>query len=277
MSSLDYVDYLEKNATGPMKNLLDLLYRKYRSGVAVLLCRRILSIKLATPIISFTFDDAPRTAFYNGGDILKAHGASATFYVSIGMLGSGSPSGSIASQDDLRRAKENGHELGCHTFDHKDPWKTETNVFEHSVLKNRQALARIIPETVFTTFAYPLCSPRPATKRRIGNIFNCCRGGGQTFNVGHIDLNLLKAFFLDVRNGDAIKSVRELIDQNIEARGWLIFATHDVDDNPSRYGCTKEFLEMVVAYAASSGSFLLPVGKAYEQIKINGTEKYSTP
>lgn len=249
------------------KNLLIRITGKYRRTVSDFFCRRMVEVKLTTPIISFSFDDAPRTAFTHGGGILKAHGARATFFVSLGMLESDSPSGMIASQDDLRRAVEEGHELGCHTFDHKDPWKTKTEVFEQSVLKNRQALARILPNTVFSTFAYPLCGPNPATKRRIGKLFNCCRGGGQIFNFGSTDFNLLKAFFLDVRNGDTIDTVRRLIDRNSESRGWLIFATHDVDDNPSPYGCTKEFFEEVVAYSATSGARLLPVGKACQELQ----------
>jgi peptidoglycan/xylan/chitin deacetylase (PgdA/CDA1 family) len=231
----------------------------------------MVAIKPTAPIISFSFDDAPRTAFCYGGDILKAHGARGTYFVSLGLLGSKSPSGTIASQNDLVYAVEDGHELGCHTFDHKDPWGTKTEVFEKSVFQNRQTLAKILPNTVFSAFAYPLCDPSPAIKRRMGKLFNCCRGGGQTFNVGQTDLNLLKAFFLDSRNGYNIELVRKLIDRNSESLGWLIFATHDVDDNPSRYGCKKEFFDDVVAYAASSDSLLLPVGRAIEHIQ---KEKY---
>ena len=266
------MNYFVENVIILIRSLIYRIYWIYRRSIAKWFCRRMVSIKLATPIISFSFDDAPRTAFCNGGDILKAHGACGTYYISIGMLGSDSPSGVIASQDDLQRAVEVGHELGCHTFDHADPWITKTDRFELSALKNRQALAKILPQTVFTNFAYPLCNPRPTTKRRIGDQYFCCRGGGQTINSGQTDFNLLKAFFLDYRNGDSITSVRGLIDRNAEARGWLIFATHDVDDNPSRYGCSKEHFEDVVAYAANSGSLILPVGKACEQVKMNAAE-----
>ncbi|PXF56316.1 MAG: hypothetical protein C4B58_13895 [Deltaproteobacteria bacterium] len=255
-----------------MRSLLNRIAWKYRRTVSRRFCRRMVAISTKVPLISFSFDDAPRSAFSHGGDILKAHGARATFFVSFGLLGSESPSGTIAFEDDLCRAVEEGHELGCHTFDHKDPWKTPTEVFEQSVLKNRQALARILPETAFAAFAYPLCGPRPATKRRVGKLFNCCRGGGQTFNVGMADLNLLKAFFLDIRNGDNIDTVRRLIDRNSESRGWLIFATHDVVDDPSPYGCTKKFFEEVVAYSARSDARLLPVGKACQELQASRSE-----
>lgn len=260
-----------------MKNLLIRAVSKYRRTAAKHLSCRMVPMKITTPIISFSFDDAPRTAFTHGGEILNSYGADATFYVSLGMLESDSPSGPIASLDDLRRAVKEGHELGCHTFDHKNPWETKPELFVQSVLKNRQVLSQIFPETAFTSLAYPICGPRPATKRRIGKLFRCCRGGGQTFNVGTTDLNFLKAFFLDVRNGDTIDTVKQLVDKNAEARGWLIFATHDIDDNTSRYGCSKKFFKEVVAHAANSGSLLLPVGKACEQVQMTGKKIKSTP
>jgi peptidoglycan/xylan/chitin deacetylase (PgdA/CDA1 family) len=255
-----------------MENLLIRIAAKYQSTVSYRFSRRVVTIKTTTPLISFSFDDAPRTAFSNGGNILKKHGARATFFVSLGLLESESPSGTIAFQEDLHRAVEEGHELGCHTFDHIDPWETTPEVFEQSILKNRQTLAKIIPDTAFTTFAYPLCGPRPATKHRVGKLFNCCRGGGQTFNSGETDFNLLKAFFLDIRTGANIDTVKRLIDQNSECRGWLIFATHDVTDNPSPYGCTQKFFGKVVEYAARSDTLLLPIGKACEKLQAHHLE-----
>ena len=261
----------------PIQSLLNRIVWKYRRTQSTYCSRRLVSIELTTPIISFSFDDAPQTAFIMGGDTLKKHDARATFYISLGRLESASPSGTIASQVDLCRAVAEGHELGCHTFDHIDPWKTKTAVFEESIFKNGRCLAKILPETTFSTFAYPFCGPHPATKRRVGKLFDCCRGGGQTFNAGSTDFNLLKAFFLDVRNGDTIDTVRRMIDCNAEFQGWLIFATHDIGDDPSPYGCKKDFFEEVVAYSASSGSLLLPVGKACEKILIANAEKESEP
>ena len=260
-----------------MNNLFIRAVSKYRRTATKYISCRMIPITIATPIISFSFDDAPHTAFTHGDEILNNYGAVATFYISLGMLTCDSPSGPIASLADLYRVVKEGHELGCHTFDHKDPWETRTELFMQSVLKNRQALSQIFPGAAFTTLAYPVCGPRPVTKHIIGKLFQGCRGGGQTFNVGTTDLNLLKAFFLDVRNRNTIDTVRELIDKNAEARGWLIFATHDIDDNPSRYGCSKKFFEDVVAHAANSGALLLPVGKACGHLQMACHEIQSSP
>lgn len=242
---------------------------KYRRVIPKYLYRRILNLNMQTPIISFSFDDAPATAFKSGGEILKKYGAYATYYMSLGKIGLESPSGLIASYNDLIIAIKEGHELGCHTFDHRHSWETKTEIFVQSILKNREVLSSLIPDTEFLTFAYPICDPRPTTKKKVGKMFSCCRGGEQGFNVGPTDLNLLNAFFLDNRNQDPIEKIKNIVDENTKAKGWLIFATHDINDKPSKYGCSKKVLEEIVQHSVKSGALLLPVGKAYNYIQHN--------
>lgn len=240
---------------------------KYRRTAARYLYRKKIKLENENSKISFTFDDVPRTAIIHGGEILNKYGAYGTFYVSLGKLESDSPSGQIASLTDLIYALKEGHELGCHTFDHMNSWETKTEIFVKSVLMNSKALSDLIPKAHFSSFAYPICDPRPETKREVGKIFECSRGGGeQTFNVGETDLNLLKAFFLDIRTGATIDAVKQIIDKCAEERGWLIFATHDIDDDPSRYGCPRKMFTEIVKYATQSGANLLPVGKVCEKI-----------
>lgn len=246
---------------------------KYRRTLSKYLYRKLVNLHLSSPVISFSFDDAPHTSFTNGGDILNRYGAKATYYVSFGLLGCESPSGSIGNLDDLRQAVERGHELGCHTFDHKNPRDTKPHLFIQSVTKNSQELSKYFPEMSFLSHAYPISGPRPVTKKKLAKLFKCCRGGGQNFNTGSVDLNLIKSYFLDSRIQHSIDGVKKLIDENVESNGWLIFATHDIEDKPSRYGCSKSFFEEVVKYSAQSGARLLPVGKACSLInssnKIN--------
>src|ERR1700722_2095292 len=92
--------------------------RFYKRKSASVLFRKRLAIQIEQPLISFTFDDFPRTALLAGGAILKQFELRATYYTALGLLGKDSPSGPIAVADDLRRALEEGNELGCHTFAH---------------------------------------------------------------------------------------------------------------------------------------------------------------
>ncbi len=241
------------------------LRRYYQERAARFLFRKNFTIQTQSPLISFTFDDFPRSALLTGGAILNRFGLSGTYYASLGLLGTEAPTGPIATADDLRSAHEQGHELGCHTFVHCDPWKTSPQQYEASIIENRVALSRVVPGAAFRSFAYPIASPRPMAKAMVARHFLCCRGGGQTINVGTADLNRLSAYFLE-KSRHEIQAVKDVIDQNRLRCGWLIFATHDISDNPTPYGCTPAFFNEVVQYAVSSGGRILPVVSALKEL-----------
>ena len=225
--------------------------------------RRQLRLSRTAPIISFSFDDFPTTALINGGSILRKFGATGTFYASFGLMGMDSPVGQIFEAGDLGDLLDAGHELGCHTFDHCHSWDTKPREFEQSVLRNAAAVKQFLPGHAFKTLSYPLASPRPGTKRLMSRYFQCCRGGGQTFNQEVTDLNSLKAYFIEQSLHDPA-AIRKVIDQCAANCGWLVFATHDVTPNHSRFGCSPEFFTGVVEYASKSGALLLPLGKAFQ-------------
>lgn len=241
------------------------------------LFRKQFAVTTAVPLISFTFDDFPRSALSQAGSILQEYGAFGTYYASLGLMGKQSELGQMYEAEDLKELVHLGHELGCHTFGHCHSWTTPPDEYERAILENQQALARVLPEVSFQTFAYPHSAPRLAVKKVASKYFRCCRGGGmkagrylhrhtaggQTFNWGVTDLNYLCAVFLEktIENPAVVKS---LIDQNARATGWLIFATHDVCPNPSPFGCTPAFFEQVVQWSIKSGARILPVVQALQ-------------
>jgi len=230
------------------------------------LLRRTVRVAPRVPLISFTFDDAPASAFSTGAEIVEEHGGRATYFVSLGLLGSHTELGEIGSVADLERAVEQGHELGCHTYDHLDAWSVSTREFVSSVNRNRDALARLLHGRSFATFSYPKNGATIAVKSAVDGLFTCCRGGGQCGNIGTVDRNLVRAFFIAPFNGIDIAHMKRLIDVNAEQRGWLVFATHDIVDAPSRFGCTPALLDEIVAYAARSGAALLPMREAFDAL-----------
>ena len=246
------------------------------------LFRRQLAVRTSVPLISFTFDDFPRSAFLNASAILGRYGILGTYYVSLSLAGKRSQMGPMYQTEDLKELARLGHELGCHTFGHCHSWNTPPDMYEKAILENQQALNEVLPGTAFQTFSYPFSGPRLAVKRVAARHFLCCRGGGlragrfllrhqpggQTFNSGTTDLNLLCAFFLE-QSRENPGAVKRLIDQNAQARGWLILATHDVRDTPSQFGCTPAFFEQVVQWSLESGALLLPVVEALEELKAS--------
>jgi peptidoglycan/xylan/chitin deacetylase (PgdA/CDA1 family) len=238
----------------------------YRRNAARYLFRRPLLIKTQSPLISFTFDDFPRSALLTGGPILKHFGLAGSYYASLSLMGKQGCSGQMFSREDLDLLLEQGHELGCHTFGHCHSGETEPSIFENSILENRRALNALRLGASFRTFSYPISAPRAWTKHKVSRYFDCCRGGGQTFNVGTADLNYLNAYFLE-QSRDTPEIVHKVIDQNRMAGGWLILATHDISAPPSPFGCTPEFFADVVQYSVDSGATILPVAQALEELR----------
>jgi hypothetical protein len=105
------------------------------------------------------------------------------------------------------------------------------------------------------SLSYPKSYPRPQTKRCVARYYGCARQGGQTFNAGSVDLNYLNGFFIE-QCRDKLDAIKRVIDANAQGKGWLIFATHDVSDPPSHFGCSPSFFWQVVSYAARNSSVL---------------------
>ena len=238
---------------------------RYQRSAARFFFRRPFVIDSPVPVVSFAFDDFPRSALHTGGAILTRAGARGTFYASLGLMGSHAPTGEMFVPEDVTTLLQQGHELGCHTFAHCDSWHTPSDVFEKSLTRNAQALANLVPGGSFRTFSYPINPPRPRSKRNAGKRFVCCRGGGQAFNAGAADLNYLASFFIE-KSRDDPQTLRRVIDENRQARGWLILSTHDVDHQPTPFGCTPDTFEEVVESVVRSGARILPVAEACEAL-----------
>jgi peptidoglycan/xylan/chitin deacetylase (PgdA/CDA1 family) len=245
-----------------LSKIIARLQNRYRRNVSNFCNRRMVPLRPAQPIVSFTFDDFPRSALHNGGTILKRYGLLGTYYVSLGLMDRDIPAGRAFSKEDLIQTIADGHELGCHTFAHCHSWDTASADFEKSIVENERALATIAPGAQFKSLSYPIAWPRPQTKRRAARHFPCCRGGGPSFNLGLTDANNLQASFIE-KHRDHPDTMMRLIEENGRAGGWLIFATHDVTSNPTSFGCTPELFEAVVRAVQKSGARVLPVGAAW--------------
>jgi peptidoglycan/xylan/chitin deacetylase (PgdA/CDA1 family) len=255
-----------------LARLADRVHGRIQRSAARHLSKRAFRISAHEPLISFTFDDFPRSALHTGGSILTRYGARGTYFASFGLMGTTAPTGPIFVPEDLELLVQQRHELGCHTYAHNDSWSTRPGEFERSVMQNREALGRMLAGASFKTLAYPISPPRPATKRAMARYFACCRGGGRRINSGTVDLAHLSAFFME-QFRDTPGALERVIDQNLDTRGWLIFATHDVCDTPTPYGCTPEFFESVVRHAIHSGARVLPVIEALESLGGSSTEQ----
>lgn len=225
--------------------------------------RRPFLIPAGRRVISFTFDDFPRSSVFNGGAILEQAGAAGTYYAALGLAGTTIATGEIFVPNDLPRLVAGGHEIGCHTYDHCPAWETPAPAYLASVERNLHAFAATPENPRLATHSYPISYPRPATKIRLGQKFRACRGGGQVANHGPTDLNYVNSLFLEQCRGD-FAAIDRAIGSVVERGGWLVFSTHDVAESPTRFGCSPAFFTGVVQRAVASGAAILPMEKALD-------------
>ena len=74
------------------------------------------AMRNTAPLVSFTFDDVPASAYTNGAAILEDHGLRGTFYIASGTLGETDTDWRVIDRDQVRALHDRGHEIGCHTF-----------------------------------------------------------------------------------------------------------------------------------------------------------------
>jgi peptidoglycan/xylan/chitin deacetylase (PgdA/CDA1 family) len=210
-----------------------------------------------TPVVSFCFDDFPRSAYLTGGAILKGFGARGTYYAAPGLMNSSNDLGEQFTAGDLELLLSDGHEIGCHTFSHISCRNVSYEEFETDVLKGREAL-RGMTGCDPLSFAYPFGHVSLVAKKKIGAQMKACRGIYGGLNGGEPDLNLLCANSLygDV---DQMAPYESLVSVNQQRKAWLIFYTHDVRENPSPFGCTPALLEKVVELVLARGFHVAPV------------------
>lgn len=212
-------------------------------------------------IVSFSFDDAPESAFLRGGQILEDHGFRGTYYVSAGKFGGVSEIGKIGGRGHVDAAFSKGHEIGNHTYAHVDCSNVSVHQLWKNIRKNKQVLRHVISDS----FAYPFGAHN--WKARL--VVRLCGLSGRTvepgINRGRIDFARLKANRIYHNLG--LRHLCSLVEECRRTPGWLIFYTHDVSSNPSPYGCTEEELASIVALVKQQELLVLPVGSAVRLLR----------
>src|SRR5579863_3853409 len=107
------------------------------------------------PLISFSFDDFPRTALTVGGSILQEAGVRGTYYAAPGLIGTLNHLGQHFCREDLLDLLAAGHELASHTYSHASARATRLANYVHEVEKGYQTLAGTLGLKTSRQFAYP--------------------------------------------------------------------------------------------------------------------------
>jgi peptidoglycan/xylan/chitin deacetylase (PgdA/CDA1 family) len=206
-------------------------------------------------VISFTFDDFPKSALTAGGSILERYGARGTYYTSANLARSKGALGALFDFDDVRLAHARGHEIACHTYTHINCADAEASILAAEVHKNMDVLSSLTDGLAPRNFAYPFGAVSSQAVATLSPHFQSCRGIQPGTNGRHVDLTQLcanKIYSAQFCQAE----IQRLIAQNAARGGWLIFYTHDVREAPSPFGCSEAQFESVVACAARSAPIL---------------------
>jgi peptidoglycan/xylan/chitin deacetylase (PgdA/CDA1 family) len=209
-------------------------------------------------IVTFTFDDFPKSAVDHGAPVLDRAGLRGTFYACAGNVGTTGAYGPHFNAQDIIALEASGHEIGCHTVDHVDCARIDAETFKSNLARNADQLAAMGLKSVLRSFAYPYGEANFATKRALPASYSSGRGIFTGLNVGLADFAQLRAQRL--YGEGAMGRALSLIAAARVTRGWAILFTHDVSNTPSAYGCTPGVLEELIAAAGDCD--ILPMREA---------------
>lgn len=222
--------------------------------------RRPLRLSANSPVVSFTFDDAPASACLAGRYLLEEHGARGTWYVAGGLTGKTEQGLPQHSADQLRQLAENGHDIGCHTFSHRPCQNFLRSELQDEFSRNAEFLLRITGKRP-AHFAYPLGVYGTQAKLMASQHFASSRLTRPGIHFGSADLNGLLAHRLYSAEMTP-KRLACLIRSTAQGQGWLIFYTHDVATHPSPWGCTPNLLATAIQLAQTHHCKVLSVEEA---------------
>lgn len=218
-----------------------------------------------TGIVSFTFDDFPKSAAEHGADAMDTIGASATYYTCTGMAGHQNIMGEIFEADDLRPLLEAGHEIGTHTETHLDCSRVDAKTIEQELEANTKHLTDILGKPPQSHFAWPYGETHISGKNAARAKVNTARGILPGTNRKGSDLMQLRSYELTPDDWTT-KRAADAIEDAANNGGWVTIFTHDVRRNPSPFGTTPEALNRLAKLSRDSGVQVLNMSEAYAQM-----------
>ena len=206
-------------------------------------------------MLSLSFDDARLTQTEAGIPLFRRYGVKATFYVSLDQVRK-----NLSTWREVVRA---GHEIGNHSLRHAGSgnfkWSRDNPIENYTLERMQDELRQANREirellgVTSTTFAYP-CGHKfvgrglatRSTVPLVAAMFAAGRGYmDETFNVpGYCDPAQLFGIPSD---GRSFKETRQLLQEELDAGGCIVFAGHEIGAEP---GMTQvAFLEELLTWA----------------------------
>lgn len=218
-------------------------------------------LRPSRPVVSFTFDDFPRSALTVGGNVLGENGVAGTFYACAGLSGETFEGLQQFRMSDISELVAAGHELGCHTYSHINCQSETVSEFARDCGENAKSFSEHLGDRQLVNFAYPYGCVDLGSKKFVSQHFATGRGVRAGLNVGLCDLSELRAYALYESRMDGVV-LKTIIQTAVDKCAWLVFYTHDVAESPGPFGCSLATLERAVKTALDAGCTVLPMRHA---------------
>lgn len=219
------------------------LVGKLRRRLCARLARRPAPRDPGRALLTVSFDDAPLSAARAGAALLEDQGARGVFFLSAGLFGRPTPMGPCLDAEDAADLARRGHEIGCHTLGHLDCARIDEATLAEDLRRNGRAISALAGRHP-TAFAYPYGEVSLPAKRLAARIFRGARALRPGLVMRGSDLAQSPAVGVEGPDGEA----RALVWLERAARrgAWLTLFTHDVQAQPSPFGCTPEALSRIL-------------------------------
>ena len=222
--------------------------------------QRVMHFKTGTPIVSISFDDFPKSVMKQALPMLDKYGWKASFYVAAGLENITNHLGLHYSRDDLIKLKNEGHEIGCHTYHHLNVAELSARRASEQIQSNAKAMKALGHHLPMETFAYPFGETSISKKKQLAADFSSLRGIMPGIHYNKVDLNQIKS--VPIYTGPVLPHTVKFIESLKRKPGWLTLFTHDIRENPSEWGCTPEDFAQILDLIHNTGAIVLPIQEA---------------
>ena len=216
-------------------------------------------------MITFSFDDFPKSAADTGAEIIESVDAKAIYYTSTGLQGVRLQTGEQFEDTDMLTLAKAGHEIGAHTHSHIDCANASVENVISDIERNLTELKAMGLNAPVEHFAYPYGETTVPLKQALKGKFASCRGVLSGLNNGFSDTMQLRAMELtpdDMTTDRALHAIETALTRPT----WLHIFTHDVQQKPSDFGTTPASLMRVARQARDSEISIVTPSAAMSQL-----------
>lgn len=184
-------------------------------------------------VVSFTFDDAPRSVFTQAYPLLKAAGIPATVYLSTGLMADLG----YLTWSDAKVIDASGWEIGAHTHAHADLTTLSDDQLVEEIAKSQQLFLERGFRPVSFSAPYGAYGARELVElKKVYTSNRAAWGNGGINNYNRYDAYNLVS--LGVTLETTIEEISKQLQTIKKDGGWLILQFHQIDngqDEPAAF------------------------------------------